>query len=387
VKTKLLIFHHDASLYGASLSLLSLLEHKAFQEEYKVLVLLPYPGVMEDKLRSINIDYRIIPFPRCIAAESHSYWIRFRNILKYLKRERNISSQLQTVIKEFKPDLVYTNTSIISIGYNLSKTHNVPHIWHIREFSGFYGFQYLPFKFFVKKYINNSDLTLFSSNALKNHWIKENHPNGKVIFNGIVSGDRDHMPGSKKLQDNVWKLGLVGSVVPGKGQDVAIKAFASLVREHSNCELHFWGGTIDKPYRNRLFSIIDQNGCKSKVFFHAFEANNELIYKQLDVVLSCSTNEAFGRTIIEAMSRGIPVIANASGGPLEIIDDGINGLFYDQTPVSLFHKMEQLITNQELYATISKNAIEKAFSHFTVERYQKEILDSFNDLLNLKNDE
>ncbi len=52
---------------------------------------------------------------------------------------------------------------------------------------------------------------------------------------------------------------------------------------------------------------------------------------------------------------------------------------------SLFEKMEQLITNKELYVTISKNSIEKAFSSYTVERYQEEILNSFNSVLKMDN--
>lgn len=384
MKTKLLIFHHDASLYGASLSLLSLLEHKAFQEEYKVFVLLPYRGDMEDKLKSINIDYKIIPFPRCIAAESHSYWIRFRNILKYFKKEQVIIPQLKIIANEFQPGLIYTNTSIISVGYKLSQVLKIPHIWHIREFSDFYRFQYLPLKFVVTNYINRSDLTLFSSRALKIHWKRGNNPNSRVIFNGIVSGN--YKLSKKERQNGVWKFGMIGLIVEGKRHDVAIKAFSYLIKKYPNCELHFWGGVGDPVFKKTLNDLVDKSNCKPAVFFHGYDKNIEFIFNQLDAVLSCSTNEAFGRTIIEAMSRGIPVIANASGGPLEIIDDAINGLFYHQTPESLSERMEQLITNKELYHAISKNAIEKAFSHFTVERYQKEILESFNALLNLKND-
>lgn len=382
-KTNLLIFHHDASLYGASLSLLTMLEHKAFQDEYKALVLLPYPGDMEDKLKSINIDYKIITFPRCIAAESHSYWIRLRNILKYVKKEQVIIPQLKIVAEEFQPELIYTNTSIISIGYKLSQLLKVPHIWHIREFSDFYRFQYLPLNFIVRKYISRSELSLYSSVALKSHWKQGNNPNSKVVFNGIVSGN--YILSKREKQNGAWKFGMIGLIVEGKRHDVAIKAFSHLIKKYPNCELHFWGGVGDFIFKRALNEILNQNNYKSVVFFHDYEECNEIIFSQLDIVLSCATNEAFGRTIVEAMSRGIPVIANASGGPLEIIDDGINGLFFHQTPESLFEKMEQLITNKELYVTISKNSIEKAFSSYTVERYQEEILNSFNSVLKMDN--
>jgi len=44
------------------------------------------------------------------------------------------------------------------------------------------------------------------------------------------------------------------------------------------------------------------------------------------VVLSSALPEPFGRTVIEGMAAGRPVIATAAGGVLDIIDDGVNGL-------------------------------------------------------------
>ena len=42
-----------------------------------------------------------------------------------------------------------------------------------------------------------------------------------------------------------------------------------------------------------------------------------------------ATFEAFGLTIIEAMSSGLPTFATCHGGPLEIIEDGVSGFHVD----------------------------------------------------------
>jgi sucrose synthase len=39
--------------------------------------------------------------------------------------------------------------------------------------------------------------------------------------------------------------------------------------------------------------------------------------------------EAFGLTVIEAMSSGLPTFATCFGGPLEIIENGISGFHID----------------------------------------------------------
>jgi glycosyltransferase involved in cell wall biosynthesis len=47
-----------------------------------------------------------------------------------------------------------------------------------------------------------------------------------------------------------------------------------------------------------------------------------------DLVLMCSREEAFGRVTVEAMKRGRCVVAAASGGGLELIEDGVTGALY-----------------------------------------------------------
>ncbi len=382
-KKKLLIFHHDASLYGASLSLLTLLENEALQKAFKILVLLPYAGDMEDRLRYIGIDYKIIPFPRCIAFHARNPFQKAIKIIEYFRKAKKVMHHLLKTAEDFNPDLIYTNTSVVSLGFDLAKSLNIPHVWHVREFGDLdYNFQYLPLRLVVERKVKSSSHVIFVSNALRLHWIGANDKQYQVVYNGLISAG-GNKPITKQVVSDRFRFGMLGAVMPGKGQDVAIEALALLKKHYPLVELHIWGGINNKPFQNKLESLISINNCTPNVFFRDFENDNDKIYERLDVVLNCSTNEGFGRTIVEAMSRGIPVIANASGGPLEIIDNGINGLFYHQTPASLYEKMEHLITNQRLYATLSVNAIEKAFSHFTIERYQREILNSFTELLKL----
>ena len=52
----------------------------------------------------------------------------------------------------FKPDVIYTNTSVVRIGYLFSKKFHIPHVWLIREFVGIvYDFIYIPFRNNIKK--------------------------------------------------------------------------------------------------------------------------------------------------------------------------------------------------------------------------------------------
>ena len=70
--------------------------------------------------------------------------------------------------------------------------------------------------------------------------------------------------------------------------------------------------------------------------------------------------EGFGRTIVEAMNYGIPVIANASGGVLEIIEDNKNGLLYDSSIENLTDVVIKVLSDKELYESLSYNGRHQA---------------------------
>jgi glycosyltransferase involved in cell wall biosynthesis len=91
--------------------------------------------------------------------------------------------------------------------------------------------------------------------------------------------------------------------------------------------------------------------------------------------------ETFGLTLLEAMAFGVPVIAPPVGGPVELVDDGINGyLMNSRDGEALARKIIELSNNPQLCVRLSDAAREKA-KKFSPGNFEKNILETVFPLL------
>ena len=80
-------------------------------------------------------------------------------------------------------------------------------------------------------------------------------------------------------------------------------------------------------------------------------------YASLDVFIHTGADETFCQSVQEAMSSGVPVVAPAAGGPLDLVTPGRTGLLYDPDSVSeLRAAVMRLSANRELRTLYGHNA-------------------------------
>jgi glycosyltransferase involved in cell wall biosynthesis len=75
----------------------------------------------------------------------------------------------------------------------------------------------------------------------------------------------------------------------------------------------------------KYVSVLRNKSADLTIDFPGFVSLPEF-FDTIDILLVPSWEEPFGLVVLEGMASGIPVIATASGGPLEIIRSGVNGI-------------------------------------------------------------
>lgn len=172
----------------------------------------------------------------------------------------------------------------------------------------------------------------------------------------------------------------VSNYIPGKGQDLAIDAFALVADRHPLASLSFHGGTLgrlsNQRWRQRLEARAAALGLNERIHFHGFAEDSLQPLHGALVALNLSQSESFSLTVLEAAASGVAVVATDCGGPAEIIDNEITGILVPLEPrtvAAAAHALDDLLGNPIRAAQLGQAARLKVTTFFTPERYQHEL--------------
>ena len=140
----------------------------------------------------------------------------------------------------------------------------------------------------------------------------------RVIHNGI---DTDLFVPSKDTSFDKKNLLWVGRYARGKGLDYLIDAFNIVKSRHSEATLTMIG---EGPEKDRIVQKINDLKLDNSIIMKDFVPNSELagLYQNSSVFVLPSLEEGVPRTILEAMSCGIPVVCSSLPQLVDIVDGG-----------------------------------------------------------------
>src|SRR6476659_8972473 len=142
---------------------------------------------------------------------------------------------------------------------------------------------------------------------------------GRVVPNPVLAP-----PPSTVAPDDPPVLVALGRLVPQKGFDMLLEAFAPVAARHPGWRLEVWG---EGPDRAQLESRRDALGLGGRVRFPGVTPHADELLRRASIFVLSSRREGFPMVLGEAMANGVASISfDCPSGPRELITDGVDGL-------------------------------------------------------------
>lgn len=391
---RILVIGHDAGLGGAQLSLLDILT-RLDPDRYRPLLLVPTPGPFVAAARKRGfpcwwgITQRWVFFrKRAFAARpwrllAHP-WLWAAIALATLPLRLAV---LAVLAKIRKIDLIYSNTVTVADGALLARLLGLPHVWHLREAVG--GNRDLDFPWPVPALpafiLKHSRRVIVNSDALRQRLFGGSPPESvRAIWNGVDLDAADNEPAVPLPADvpvQARLTGICGRLGENKGIDVYLQAVARLGDGFDDVH-HLIIGAGPAGQLAKLRALAARLGIRERVHFLGFRDDAPALLGRLAVLVSASQRETFGRTLVEAMGRGVPVVATRSGGPEEIVEDGKSGFLVDVGDAeAIAERMARLLSDPALAAAFGASGRLRAREHFDVRRMAANVQAVFDEAL------
>ena len=288
---------------------------KELVQDHKVTICTGQGKFVPAFLKENNIDLKMFNF--CPREKVLKLGNRFRKFIErvsfYFNARKFLKSQKFDVLVIHKPFDFF-------VAYLLKKHDKNLKTIFVSGGEDFYFFD----RFFVKfidKIISVSDA---NADILRKRYDREI----KVVYNGVDKAKfypnqnlKEQTREKLNVKNNEILIASVGRIVGWKGFDMMIKN----INKIENAKFMLVG---DGENLQNLKKLAAELNVSQKVIFIGAIRHDELnqYYNACDVYLQPSVgHEAFGITVIEALSANKPCVVSINGGMKEIIKDGVNG--------------------------------------------------------------
>lgn len=364
---KVLCVSHTSQVGGAELSLLELLS--GLPADVSATVACPAPGPLSDALREAQVP--VAPIPGTDASLKRDP----NSVARGVAWGASASARLLAHVLRMRPDVIHANSvrgGLVAVP--VARIAGVPVIVHLRD-----RLPRSPLADACQWIVAAGSRTMIANSRFTAEGLRNVTSRGAlvIIYNPVNLScfssppiERGEMRRSLALDTDALVVGIVGQITPWKGQYEAIQAFSQLRDGGAGAHLVIVGEakfvSTSTRYDNRAYlqslqRLVGDLGISDRVHFLGHRDDIPSVMGMLDALMVPSWEEPFGRVVVEAMALGIPVVATRSGGPAEIIQDGIDGLLREpRSPTDWTEALGSIAGSPELRRRMGTRAAQRA---------------------------
>ena len=333
-------------------------------------------GPLSDFLNNNKIPYEIIKNKSLAGSTPNIFSIIFSMISNLFL--------IQSFIKNNNINIVHGNDLRINLTWSFATLFtNSKYVWHQRQVLS------KSIKWHAIRYI--SDYIISISNYVHNSLpININSNSKSCISNPFNVSNLNKKQNSRRkinslymVSNSSFLIGYVGRIVPCKHIDDILYALSNIITLDSVKDVHLLIiGSGDSNYIKKLNSIIKIKNLENHVTMTGFVDNPSIALSSLDLLVASSYNEPFGRVLVESMLQKTLVLAQKSGGHIEIISNSVNGFLYTNTSAdSISNIIMKIISNKFDNEKVIDTAYNLAIKNYSVSSHANQIIPIYNSLI------
>lgn len=209
----------------------------------------------------------------------------------------------------------------------------------------------------------------------------------RLIYRG-VDLDKFKYRQPEESPKREFVIGIIGRLSPIKGHTYFLRAVSKAIKSVPRLKGLIVGDAPPEKakYKQELEDLVRRLGLSKYVEFLGRRSDIPEILSRLDVlVLATTTQEGFGRVIIEAFAAGVPVVATSVGGVTEIIRDGDNGLLVPPgDSQAMGEAIVRLLKDRQLSGELAQRARKDAEEKYTLDKMVNDTVKVYEEALEAK---
>ena len=362
------------SLGGAHLSTLPLIRN--LPAPYRPLIVVHHAGAFTDLLEREGLPYRVLPILHTPNSDT-SRWSLLAEIGLAMPR-------LAAFLRRERVAVIHGNDGRMNVTWGpAARLTGVPFLWHQRS-------RYQPSRF-AHPFFRLADTVVAIS-----RFCGENLPGAVRDRIRVVIDPFEAQPTTpdraQARQALVEEFNLpaeaqiavyMSNFIEKKRPAAFVAILGEALRRAPSSQIHgLMFGVPREPWGGEVRARIEAEGLGGRIRIAGFRHPPEPMLAGADVLIAPAINEGYGRTLVEAMQVGTPVIASAHGGHLDVLEDGVTGFLVPPGDHAAFAAaVLRLLGDDSEHARIAAAATARARSAYSVSAHVAAITRAYDDLL------
>jgi glycosyltransferase involved in cell wall biosynthesis len=176
---------------------------------------------------------------------------------------------------------------------------------------------------------------------------------------------------------------VAGRLDPSKGHHLAVEAVLHAREAGHDVRLDIYGGPLENnAYADSLRHRIVAAGCSDSIQLLGFRSDLRDHHQDYHLGMQCRVDvEPCSLWVCETLVDGLPLVASATGGTPELVEDGVTGLLYCGGDLAdLTDKLMTLVRDPVRLREMRSAAFARGNAHFSLDTFIRQTLDAYATL-------